>query len=311
MSVLISGSIAYDNILSYEGRFGDHLVAGSLDHINLSFVTSGMSRNYGGCAANIAYALMQLGGAPLLIGAVGTDGTDYLTRLDMLGIENQVAKFNDTYTAQCFVTTDMTGAQIAAFNPGAMMRSGEVRVPEGAPIEIAIIAPDSKQAMIARAEELHDLKVPFIFDVGQAVSLFDGNELKSMIARADFIIASEYELDLISRSTGFDAASIATQVKALIVTHGEKGSSAYISGSTITVPACPAPKAIDPVGAGDAFRGGLLFGLTHGFDWKNSLRLGSVMGAFNVETVGGQNYSLTKAQIAERYEATYGEALNF
>ena len=223
MSVLISGSIAYDNILSYGSRFSDHLIPGSLDHINLSFVTDNMIRGYGGCAANIAYSLKMLGGDPLVIGAVGTDGRDYQVYFEMHGIDTALVKLNDTFTAQCFTTTDITGAQITAFNPGAMLRSHEAPFPEDRKIELAIVGPDGKQAMQQRSRELAIRKIPFIFDIGQGAPLFNGEEMKEMLYLADYAVASDYEADLMTRATGLTVDQIASGLKAFIITHAEKG----------------------------------------------------------------------------------------
>ena len=235
MTVMISGSIAYDNILSYNGRFSDHLIADSLDHINLTFVTESMTRNYGGCAANIAYALKLLGGDPIVVGAVGTDGSDYLYRFDELDIKTAVSKFNDTYTAQCFITTDLTGSQLATFNPGAMNRAHEQSFPEKENITFALVGPDGRQAMINRVNECVAHKVPFIFDIGQGVSLFNGEEIRDFINKADYVAASAYEMELIERATGMNAQALAGCVKALIVTHGSSGSTVYAQGKTLTV----------------------------------------------------------------------------
>lgn len=309
MSTMISGSIAYDNILSYNGRFSDHLIADSLDHINLTFVTDSMTRNYGGCAANIAYALKSLGGDPVVVGAVGTDGGDYQWRFEELGIKTSVVKFNDTYTAQCFVTTDTTGSQLATYNPGAMLRSHEAKFPEKENITLALVAPDGKEAMISRMAECAARKIPVMLDIGQGVALFTGEELRALFAQADYVAASAYEMELIERATGLTPEALAAQVKALVVTLGEQGSRLYADGAVTVVPACRIEQAIDPVGAGDAFRGGLLCGLERGWDWIKCLRLASVVASFKVETKGAQNYKLDKAAVAARYEATYGETL--
>ena len=308
MSVLISGSIAYDNILSYGSRFSDHLIPGSLDHINLSFVTDNMIRGYGGCAANIAYSIKMLGGDPLVIGAVGTDGRDYQVYFEMHGIDTALVKLNDTFTAQCFTTTDITGAQITAFNPGAMLRSHEAPFPEDRKIELAIVGPDGKQAMQQRSRELAIRKIPFIFDIGQGAPLFNGEEMKEMLYLADYAVASDYEADLMTRATGLTVDQIASGLKAFIITHGEKGSTVYYDGKTLDVPAVKS-NAVDPVGAGDAYRGGLLYGLTHGYDWQQTLRLASVMGSFKVESAGAQAYKATKEEIAAKYEKAYGEKI--
>ena len=218
MRIMISGSIAYDNILSYGGRFSDHLVRESLDHINLTFVTDSMTRNYGGCAANIAYALKLLGGHPVVTGAVGTDGSDYLYRFEQLEIETSVAKFNDVFTAQCFVTTDKTGSQLATFNPGAMSRSHEAAFPEGE-IGLALVAPDGKEAVIQRMNECFSRNIPVIFDIGQAISILSGDEIRELISKTTYLAASAYELELIKRATLLTTDEIADRYKA---TYGEE-----------------------------------------------------------------------------------------
>lgn len=309
MATLISGSIAYDNILSYAGRFSDHLIAESLDHINLTFVTESMTRNYGGCAANIAYALKMLGGDPVVVGAVGTDGNDYLYRFEELGIKTSIAKFNDCYTAQCFVTTDTTGSQLATFNPGAMQRADEAQFPEKETIELALVGPDGKNAMIKRMDECAKHGIPVLFDIGQGVSLFDGEEIRELIAKTTYMAASAYEIELIERKTGWRPKDVAAHVKALVVTLGEDGSCVYTDGEIYEVPASHVDNAVDPVGAGDAYRGGLLYGLSQGWDWVKCLRLASCVAAFKVQTKGAQNYKFTKDELKARYEASYGEAL--
>lgn len=308
MSVLVSGSLGYDTILSYEGRFGDQLLACNMDHINLSFVTGDSVRNWGGCAGNVAYTLKMLGGEPVVIGALGTDGTDYLNRFDELGIEQAVIKLNDTYSAHAFITTDITGAQISSFTPGAMLRSHEAPLPKLTGLTLALIAPDSKQAMLTRAEQLARHSVPFVFAPGQTTALFSAQELQHLIRLSSYVVVSDYQLGLITRATGWQVTDIIRHTLACIVTHGEKGSSVTTQHEEIPVSACKA-RAIDPVGAGDAFRAGILYGLTHGFDWVKTLRLGSVMGAFNVECRGAQTYSVTREQICQRFSQAYGESL--
>ncbi len=310
MAIMISGSIAYDNILSYAGRFSDHLIAESLDHINLTFVTESMTRNYGGCAANIAYALKLLGGNPIVTGAVGTDGNDYLYRFEELGIETAVAKFNDCYTAQCFVTTDTTGSQLATFNPGAMNRSHESAFPSNQSIDFALVGPDGKQAMIQRMNECVERNIPVLLDIGQGVSLFDGEEIRDLINKSTYMAASAYEIELIERKTGLRPKDVAALVKALIVTLGEDGSCVYVDGEIHEVPACRVENAIDPVGAGDAYRGGLLYGLSQGWDWIRCLRLASCVASFKVQTKGAQNYTLDADTLKDRYQTAYGEALD-
>ena len=311
MTVMISGSIAYDNILSYNGRFSDHLIADSLDHINLTFVTESMTRNYGGCAANTAYALKLLGGDPIVVGAVGTDGNDYLYRFEELGIKTAVSKFNDTFTAQCFITTDTTGSQLATFNPGAMNLAHKQPFPDKEGVTFALIAPDGREAMLQRVEECVSRRIPFVFDIGQGVSLFNGEEIRSFIEKTDFLAASAYEMELIERATGLTRDEIASRLTGLVITHGAGGSTVYTEGTTITVPAVRVSDDSDPVGAGDAFRGGMLYGLSEGWDWTKTLRLASTVASFKVQCRGGQNYKPSREDIARRYEEAYGEKLEF
>ncbi|MDO4936927.1 MAG: carbohydrate kinase family protein [Sutterellaceae bacterium] len=310
MATMISGSIAYDNILSYAGRFSDHLIAESLDHINLTFVTESMTRNYGGCAANIAYALKMLGGDPVVVGAVGTDGNDYLYRFEEAGIKTSVVKFNDCYTAQCFVTTDTTGSQLATFNPGAMQRAHQAPFPTQEKIDFALVGPDGKEAMIARMNECVEKGIPVLFDIGQGVSLFNGDEIRDLISKATYMAASAYEIELIERKTGLRPKDVAALVKALIVTLGEDGSCVYVDGEIYEVPASRVDNAIDPVGAGDAYRGGLLYGLTRGWDWVKCLRVASCVAAFKVQSMGAQNYKFDTEALKARYEHSYGEKLD-
>ncbi len=306
MRIMISGSIAYDNILSYGGRFSDHLIKDSLDHINLTFVTDAMTRNYGGCAANIAYSLKLLGGNPVVTGAVGTDGSDYMYRFEELDIETAVIKLHDTYTAQCFITTDITGSQLATFNPGAMLRAHEAPFPEGE-IGLALVAPDGKEAMIRRVNECFSRNIPFVFDIGQGVSILSGDEMHELISKCTYLAASAYEMELIGRATGLTQDEVADMVKALIITYGSDGSSVRTAGKKIDVAAVKVEDACDPVGAGDAYRGGLLFAISKGLDWEKTLRIASVMGSFEVQKAGAQNYAPTPEEIAARYQSAYGE----
>ncbi len=305
MAVLISGSIAYDTILSFPGKFSEHLIAGSLDHVNLSFLISSMVKNYGGCAANIAYALKMLGGSPIVMGALGTDGNDYLIRFDELGIDTAIVKLNTTFSAQSFVTTDATGSQITAFTPGAMDLAQKAPFPDHVPIQLALLGPDGLQAMVERRKQLVARKIPFIYDIGQSASQFEGSAIREFIISASFITASRYELELITRKTGYHVSDIVAMDKSLIVTDGESGSTIHTPEGELTVNAVHVD-AIDPVGAGDAYRGGLLYGMTQGFDWETSMRLGSVMASFKVETRGAQNYSVTKRDVQSRFENAYG-----
>jgi adenosine kinase len=308
MSVLISGSIAYDNILSFPGKFSDHIIAESLDHINLTFLASSMARYFGGCAANIAYSLKMLGGDPIVYGAVGSDGSDYLARFDQLGISTAIAKLEDTFSAQCFITTDSTGSQITTFFPGAMALAEQAPFPQGADIDIALLGPDGLAAMVKRRSELVERGIPFIYDIGQSASQFPGPEICSFLHAAPIIAASRYEMELITQKTSYKIADLTALGKTVIVTDGALGASVYTPEGSLSVPAVKVDT-VDPVGAGDAFRGGLLFGMTRNLGWETSMRLGAVMSSFKVEARGAQNYHATVSEIISRFEKAYGEAV--
>ncbi len=213
MSVLISGSIAYDNILSFPGRFGEHILAESLDHINLTFLVSSMVKNYGGCAANIAYSLKMLGGSPIVIGALGKDGGEYQERFDDLGIETSICRLDSTFSAQSFVITDQTGSQIAAFSQGAMEQAQKAPFPDHRPIELALLGPDGLAAMVERRRQLTERHIPFIYDIGQSASQFGGDEICRFIEAASCIAASRYEMELITQKTRYKTADITAMGK--------------------------------------------------------------------------------------------------
>jgi len=308
--VMISGSVAYDTIMVFDGHFKDHILADQVHMLNVSFLTPRLKREFGGCAANIAYSLRQLGGNPLVLAAIGRDGTDYLERMRAFGIDTaRVQAFSDQYTAQAFITTDLSDNQITAFHPGAMGSADQVSAQaDGEPIAWGIVAPNGKAAMQRHAREFAAQRIPFIFDPGQGLPMFDGAELRELITSATALTVNDYEAKLICERTGWSEAEIAGRVQALVITRGAEGSTLYEGTSRQTIAAVPISQAIDPTGCGDAYRAGLLYGLSLGWAWLDSARLGSVLGAAKIEHAGAQNHTIDRSQLAARFAAAYGRA---
>ena len=310
MTSLICGSIAYDTIMSFHGRFSEALLADQLHKINVSFLVPSMRREFGGCAGNIAYNLRLLGGDPLIMATIGQDGAPYLERLDKLAISRRCIKtIEASFTAQAFITTDIDGNQISAFHPGAMSFAHEIPVADAGTAKFAIVAPDGRDGMLLHAQQCVDLNIPFIFDPGQGLPMFDGAELEHFIDLATYVALNDYEAELLVERTGLSLADIAKRVSALIVTRGELGAHVYTGGQHLDIPAVKVEQAIDPTGCGDAFRAGILHGLTCGMDWETTGRLSSLMGAIKIAHQGGQNHRPTRAEIDERFEAAFGYRL--
>ncbi len=308
--ILISGSVAYDTIMVFDGRFGDHILPERTHIINLSFLTPRLKREYGGCAANIAYNLQGLGGEPVILAAVGHDGVEYVERLAASGIDTSAIRVDaEYYTAQAFITTDLADNQITAFHPGAMSIAHQVRVDTALPACWGIVGPNGKQAMIDHARGMADAGIPFVFDPGQGMPMFDGAELREFIAIARAVVVNDYEAAMLSERTGMDIEVIAREVEALIVTHGADGSMLYHGGAREKIEATPVSATLDPTGCGDAYRGGLLYGLAEGWDWLQCARLGSLMGAIKIECQGPQNHVIDRAAIARRFQQGWGEQL--
>ncbi len=305
--VLISGSVAYDTIMVFEGHFKDHILADRVHMLNVAFLTPRMKREFGGCAANIGYTLKALGGEPVLLATVGRDGDDYLQRLRTLGIDiAQVKRLEDEYCAQAFITTDLADNQITAFHPGAMGLAHEVSAVPGLPAAFGIVAPNGKEAMLRHAREFGEHKVPYLFDPGQGLPMFDGEELRGIIGGCTAVAVNDYEAGMLSQKTGWSEAEIAAKVTAMIVTRGAEGSTVYSGGKRTDIAVAPIGRALDPTGCGDAYRGGLLYGLSHGWSWEDSARLGSVMGAIKIEQQGPQNHVIDRTAVANRFEQAYG-----
>jgi len=306
-TTLICGSLAFDKIMQYNGRFGETLLADQLHKVNVSFLVPTLRTEYGGCSANIAYNLNMLGGDPLIMATIGQDGGEYLERFESLGIPTRaIRKIAHSYTAQCFVTADLDNNQINAFHPGAMQFSHENNVADCGPLRVAIIAPDGREGMLKHARDCAALNVPFMFDPGQQLPMFSGAELIEFINEATYVAANDYEFEMLMDRTGLTLADIAGRLDALIVTRGEKGSEIYAKGERHEIPCVPAAAVVDPTGCGDAFRAGLLFGIVNGYDWPTTGRLASLMGSIKIAHQGGQNHVATKEQIADKFEAAFG-----
>ncbi|MFC5511400.1 carbohydrate kinase family protein [Massilia jejuensis] len=305
--ILICGSLAFDKIMQYHGRFAETLLADQLHRVNVSFLVPTLRTEYGGCSANIAYTLKLLGGDPLIMATIGQDGGDYLERLRNFGIETRAIKtIEDAYTAQCFVTADQDNNQINAFHPGAMQFSHENSVAGQGPLRVAIIAPDGRDGMLKHARDCAAQGLPFMFDPGQQLPMFSGEELLTFIEQATYLAANDYEFEMVMDRTGLSLAQIAARLDALIVTRGEKGSEIYAGGERHDIPAVPAAAVVDPTGCGDAYRAGLLFGIAQGYDWNTTGRLASLLGSIKIAHQGGQNHSFTAQEIADRFETAFG-----
>ncbi len=305
---MICGSVAYDTILQFQDRFKSHILPDKIHILNVSFLVPEMRREFGGCAANIAYGLKLLGDRGIPMATAGHDFAPYRERLVALGIPVDYIKVVEgTFTAQAFITTDLDDNQITAFHPGAMQHAHLNRVSDaGAGISLGIVAPDGRQAMIEHAAQFAAAKIPFIFDPGQGLPMFGAEELKTFIAQARWVAVNDYEWGMLQQKTGFAVSDITAQVDALIVTLGSQGSVIHTKDATFTIP-CAKPAAIvDPTGCGDAYRAGLIHGLLGGLDWETTGRVASLMGAIKIGARGPQNHSFTQTEFETRYRDNFG-----
>lgn len=304
-SVLICGSVAFDTIAVFDGKFKEHILPDRIHALSVSFLVPRMRREFGGCAGNIAYNLKLLGGHPIPVATVGDDATDYLQRFKQLGIEvNMIRSLPDTLTAQCFITTDLDDNQISAFHPGAMDRSSENDL-TGHQAAWAIVAPDSKAGMMAHAKRLHAQGTPFIFDLGQAMPLFDGEDIKHMISLAQALTVNDYEASVVEQRTGKSIAELAQGLRAVVVTRGAEGATLYTEGHAHHIDAVAPQGLVDPTGCGDAHRAGLLYGLTLGWTWLEACKLGNLMGSIKIASRGPQNHAPSRAEMNAMLKAQF------
>jgi adenosine kinase len=307
-TALICGSVAYDTILVFPDRFQTHILPDKLHTLNVSFLVPEMRREFGGCAANIAYGLKLLGDQGIAMATAGHDFAPYRERMISQGLPvDHIRLVEDTFTAQAFITTDLGNNQITAFHPGAMQFAHLNKVSDAGPgITLGIVAPDGRQAMIEHAAQFHAASIPFIFDPGQGMPMFGGDELKAFIRQARWLTLNDYEWSMLQQKTGLTAAEVASQVDALIVTMGAEGSMIYTGGQTLRIPSAKPKAVIDPTGCGDAYRAGLIHGLLHGSDWETIGRTASLMGAIKIESRGPQNHRFTRTEFDQRYQDNFG-----
>jgi adenosine kinase len=310
MSALICGSLAYDTIMLFEGRFRDHILPDRLHVLNVSFLTPSMRRNFGGCAGNIAYNLKLLGGEGLIMATVGHDFAPYAQWLERWDLaRTHVRTVPGEFTAQAFITTDLDNNQITAFHPGAMNHSHLNRVSDSSGVKIGIVAPDGREGMLAHAEQFAAAGVPFIFDPGQGLPMFGGEELRSFIERAAWVAVNDYEASLLSERTGWSLEQIAAKVRALIVTLGAEGSRIFARRERLEIPIAPAARVLDPTGCGDAYRAGLLFGLARGLDWASTGRVAALLAAIKIAHHGTQEHHFSQDEFRQRFRAAFGYEL--
>ena len=293
MAAVICGSLAFDTIMTFEGRFAEQIMPEQLHILNVSFLVPALRRDFGGCAGNIAYSLKLLGGTPLPMAALGSDGAGYLARLKELGISTEfVRTVEDNYTAQAMIMTDRDNNQITAFHPGAMMQAHQTRIAARGDIKLGIISPDGRDAMLQHAEQFQAAGIPFVFDPGQGLPMFDGWELAQFIEQATWVTVNDYEGKMLGERTGWSNAEISRRVRGLVVTLGGDGCDVWVDGQVTRVPAQQPAAIVDPTGCGDAWRGALLFGLEQGWSLARCAELGNQVGAIKIASRGPQNYTL-------------------
>lgn len=310
MTAMICASLAYDTVMVFDGRFKDHILPDRVHMLSVSFLVPQMRRNFGGCAGNIAFNLKLLGLDSHVLATVGEDFEPYETWMRRHGLSlKYVRRIDGTFTAQAFITTDLDDNQITAFHPGAMAHSGELEVPQDADISLGLVGPDSREAMLGHAEQFAAARIPFIFDVGQGLPLFGAAELRRFVELASWMIVNDYEGQLVQERTGLSAAEIATRVKAYIVTRGAQGSLIHADGESLEIPPVAVERVVDPTGAGDAYRAGIIFGLQRGLDWGTTGRVASLLGAIKVAHAGTQTHATAAADFAARFRSAFGYAL--
>jgi len=310
MSALICGSIAFDSVMVFQGRFRDHILPDRIHLLNVSFLVPSLKRNYGGCAGNIAYNLALLGGQGAPMATVGHDFAPYGEWLRERSVDlTHVRTVEHEFTAQAFITTDLDDNQITAFHPGAMEFSHMNHISDWMNVNLAIVGPDGREGMLQHARELTQHEIPFVFDPGQGLPMFSGAELLEFIRQATYVTVNDYEAKMIEERTGEQIDALAAVVDALIVTRGASGSTIYTGGGRIEIPCVKAKQVVDPTGCGDAYRAGLLYGIATGRDWQTTGQLAAVMGAIKIGSAGGQNHEVTREEVEQLYRDTFGADL--
>jgi adenosine kinase len=310
MSALICGSIAFDTVMVFHGRFREQILADRIHMLNVSFLVPSMRRNYGGCAGNIAYNLGLLGGRGAPMATVGHDFAPYRRWLQQCGVSlDHVRELPDEFTAQAFITTDLDDNQITAFHPGAMSFSHLNEVPTDAGVTLGIVAPDGREGMIAHARQFAEAGIPWLFDPGQGLPMFDGPQLRDFLRQATWVAVNDYEGQMLQDRTGLSAAAIAKEVRAYIVTKGAEGSVIHAGGREYVIPTAQPEAVRDPTGCGDAYRAGLIFGLMNELDWDTTGRIASLMGSIKIAHAGTQSHRFDMNEFQTRFRAAFGRAL--
>jgi adenosine kinase len=309
-SAIVCGSVAYDTIMVFPDRFRTHILPDKLHMLNVAFLVPEMRREFGGCAGNIAYNMMLLGDRGYPMGGIGKDFAPYAAWMKKHGLSDKyLVTIPDEHCAQAFITTDLDSNQITAFHPGAMNHSYRIKVPANDGISIGVVAPDSREGMLQHAEQFKSANIPFIFDPGQAMPLFQGDDFRRFISIADWLAVNDYEWHLLQERTGWTAADCMKHVKALIITRGAEGSVIHADGKVHQIPCAKATQVLDPTGCGDAYRAGLIHGILRGLDWETTGRIAALMGALKIAVRGTQNHVFTQAEFASAYATAFGEPL--
>ena len=309
MRTLICGSIAYDTIMVFGDRFKNQILPDQIHILNVAFLVPDMRREFGGCAGNIAYSLKMLGGDPLIMATVGDDYEPYSVRLDRLKLSRaHIRQVPNAFTAQGFITTDLDNNQIIAFHPGAMNFSHQNHIADAKDVGLGIVAPDGRDGMIQHAREFHEAGIPFIFDPGQGMPMFDGGDLMNFMRHADYVTVNDYEAKLLQDRTGKSVDELSKLVKAVIVTQGGQGSLIVVNGKTEVIPPVAPERVVDPTGCGDAYRAGLLYGMANHLDWATTGRLASLLGSIKIAERGAQNHRFTREGIAQKFREAFGRA---
>jgi adenosine kinase len=308
MSILVCGSLAYDTIMVFPDHFRKHILADQIHILNVSFMVPEMRREFGGTGGNIAYNLRLLGEDPLLMATAGHDFDSYAHWFRELGISpRHVRILEDQFTAQAFITTDVDDNQITAFHPGAMLSSYLNKISDAQGVRVGIVSPDGRQGMVEHCRDLGAAGIDYIFDPGQGLPMFSGEELLELMSKARVLAVNDYEARIVEQKTGRSVAQIAEQIGAVVVTRGGEGSIIYTRQGPIQVPAVKSSDVVDPTGCGDAYRAGLLYGMARGWSWERCGWLASVMGSVKIAHRGGQNHRPTRAAIAELHRDAFGE----
>lgn len=306
-TTVVCGSLAYDNIMLFRGRFGEQILPDKVHILNVAFEVPEFRREFGGCAGNIAYNLALLGDRPLMLAAAGSDFTPYRRRIEQLGMDTAlISELPDHLTAQAYIITDLDDNQITAFHPGAMNHAHCRKLPAETGAQLGLISPDGRQAMLDHARQMHEAGLPFLFDPGQGLPNFSRGELRDFVRMAGWVAVNSYEAEMLKRASGWNRERICAEVDALIVTEGAQGAKIYRAGQCETIPPARVEEVVDPTGCGDAFRAGLAYGIVRGWEWKDSGRLAALLGAIKAGSAGTQNHRFDRERLEREFKENYG-----